>query len=414
MQELRLAAVSEDGTYLVLATAGRGTRFMLPVDDRLRAAVRGQFSRLGQYEIEVENPLRPKEIQARIRSGETAESISEVSGIPIERVRWFEGPVLQEREYIAQQAQRASVRRQGEATPGPLLGDLVTDRVGGHQLETGDAAWDAWKREDNTWQLRLSYLARGEARVAHWIYEPRRRSVTAFDEEADRFSGPAEPAADPGPANVTPFVPRRSGSEPAQQPAQPPAQHYGEPRGQEPRGQEQRPADPRARELWPSEPRPSRAEPPAAQRTGAPAPAPAGEPAPRHRPDPLGAPPPARTPVSPGRAPVTGPPAAPQRSEPAPAAQPRQPERPERSADPAPRPERRERPPMAPPTPQRSAPAAAGEGDGTRTDSSAPVPAAAAGGVAPATPEPPRRKGRGRRASVPSWDEIMFGAKKSD
>src|SRR5690606_14625074 len=44
MQELRLVAVSEDGTYLVLASAGRGTRFTLPVDDRLRAAVRGQFS----------------------------------------------------------------------------------------------------------------------------------------------------------------------------------------------------------------------------------------------------------------------------------------------------------------------------------------------------------------------------------
>lgn len=192
MQELRLVAVSEDGTYLVLASAGRGTRFMLPVDDRLRAAVRGQFSRLGQYEIEVENPLRPKEIQARIRSGETAEAISEAAGIPIERVRWFEGPVLQEREYMAQQAQRATVRRQGESTPGPTLGDLVDDRVGAHQLETGDAEWDAWKREDNTWQLRLSFLVHGEERRAHWVFEPRRRSVAPADEEATRFFAGAD------------------------------------------------------------------------------------------------------------------------------------------------------------------------------------------------------------------------------
>ncbi|GIH26763.1 hypothetical protein Aph01nite_50730 [Acrocarpospora phusangensis] len=33
--------------------------------------------------------------------------------------------------------------------------------------------------------------------------------------------------------------------------------------------------------------------------------------------------------------------------------------------------------------------------------------------VAP-KPAPPRRKSRGRRASVPSWDEIMFGARKPD
>ncbi|MFD6952508.1 septation protein SepH, partial [Nocardiopsis sp. NPDC060348] len=208
MHELRLVAVSEDGTYLVLASAGRGTRFMLPVDDRLRAAVRGQFSRLGQYEIEVENPLRPKEIQARIRSGETAEAISEISGIPIERVRWFEGPVLQEREYIAQQAQRASVRAPGDAAPGPSLEELVTKRIGAHQLETGDAMWDSWKREDRSWQLKLVFMHGGEERVAHWLYEPRHNSVTPADEEAALFSS-SEPAPSPG-ANVTPFAPRRA------------------------------------------------------------------------------------------------------------------------------------------------------------------------------------------------------------
>lgn len=207
MHELRLVAVSEDGTYLVLASTGRGTRFMLPVDDRLRAAVRGQFSRLGQYEIEVENPLRPKEIQARIRSGETAEAISEISGIPIERVRWFEGPVLQEREYIAQQAQRAAVRIAGETAPGGNLEELVARRIGAHQLETGDAVWDSWKREDRTWQLKLVFLDGGEERVAHWLYEPRHNSVAPADEEAARFSSP-DPLPSPT-ANVTPFAPRR-------------------------------------------------------------------------------------------------------------------------------------------------------------------------------------------------------------
>src|SRR5690606_36725848 len=106
MQELRLVAVSEDGTYLVLATAGRGTRFTLPVDDRLRAAVRGNFSRLGQYEIEVESPLRPKEIQTRSRARETVEERAATAGSAIKRVRRFEGPVQHEREYMLQQAQR--------------------------------------------------------------------------------------------------------------------------------------------------------------------------------------------------------------------------------------------------------------------------------------------------------------------
>src|ERR1700683_3132622 len=129
MHELRLVAVSEDGSYAILDVPGRIGRFMLPIDDRLRAVAKGQFSRLAQYEIEVENPLRPKESQARIRAGETVEEIADAAGIPVERVRWFEGPVLAERGYMAEQAQNASVRRQGDSTPGPRLGDIVGVRL---------------------------------------------------------------------------------------------------------------------------------------------------------------------------------------------------------------------------------------------------------------------------------------------
>ena len=144
MQELRFVAVSEDGSYAVLAIPGRSGRFMLPIDDRLRAVAKGQFSRLAQYEIEVENPLRPKEIQARIRAGETVEEIADAAGIPVERVRWFEGPVLAERAYIADQAQAASVRRAGDSGgPGPRLGDIVPERLTASGADPEDGQWDS-------------------------------------------------------------------------------------------------------------------------------------------------------------------------------------------------------------------------------------------------------------------------------
>ena len=139
MQELRLVAVSEDGSYAVLAVPGRGGRFSLPIDDRLRTVARGQFSRLAQYDIEVESPLRPKEIQDRIRAGETADEIADAAGIPIERVRRFEGPVLAERAYRAQEAQQATVRGAGDAGPGPRLGEIVSERL----IQTGTNPDDA-------------------------------------------------------------------------------------------------------------------------------------------------------------------------------------------------------------------------------------------------------------------------------
>src|SRR5258708_33733174 len=97
MQELRLVAVSEDGSYAVLVVPGRSGRFALPIDERLRTVARGQFSRLAQYEIEVESPLRPKKIQDRIRAGETAGAIADRAGLPVERHGRCEGPVLAER-----------------------------------------------------------------------------------------------------------------------------------------------------------------------------------------------------------------------------------------------------------------------------------------------------------------------------
>ena len=213
MQELRFVAVSEDGQYAVLGVPGRSARFTLPIDERLRAVALGQTSRLAQYEIEVESPLRPKEIQARIRAGETVEEIADAAGIAAERVRWFEGPVLAERAYMADQAQKASVRRQGDATPGPQLGEIVAERMKAFGAEPDDAQWDAKKRGDGSWLVQLIFISAGRLHAAEWIFDPRRRHVLPADDNAARMSlpgsEPPQPAAPaPGEATVTHLAPR--------------------------------------------------------------------------------------------------------------------------------------------------------------------------------------------------------------
>ncbi len=199
MQELRFVAVSEDGQYAVLGVPGRSARFTLPIDERLRAVALGQTSRLAQYEIEVESPLRPKEIQARIRAGETVEEIADAAGIAVERVRWFEGPVLAERAYMADQAQQASVRRQGDATPGPRLGEIVAERMKVFGAEPDDAQWDAKKRGDGSWLVQLAFITGGRLHTAEWIFDPRRRHVLPTDDNGLR--APAADRAAPGRGN---------------------------------------------------------------------------------------------------------------------------------------------------------------------------------------------------------------------
>ena len=213
MQELRFVAVSEDGRYAVLAVPGRSARFTLPIDERLRAVALGQTSRLTQYEIEVESPLRPKEIQARIRAGETVEEIADAAGIAVERVRWFEAPILAERAYAAGQAQLASVRRQGDATPGPRLGEIVTERLKLFGADPEDAQWDAKKLGDGSWQVQLTFISDGRLHTAEWLFDPRRRHVLPTDDNAARMSlpgtEPPQPTAPaPGEATVTQLAPR--------------------------------------------------------------------------------------------------------------------------------------------------------------------------------------------------------------
>jgi hypothetical protein len=204
MQELRLVAVSEDGSYAILAVPGRSGRFLLPIDDRLRTVAKGQFSRLAQYEIEVENPLRPKEIQDRIRAGETADEIADAAGIPPDRVRRFEGPVLAERQYRAQEAQRATIRGTSDGGPGPRLGDIVAERLASVGANSESTEWDSRKRPDGNWQVQLQFAIGGRPGIAEWIYDPRRRHVIPDDDQAVRLCLPQEEWA------VTGFADRSS------------------------------------------------------------------------------------------------------------------------------------------------------------------------------------------------------------
>jgi hypothetical protein len=423
MQELRFVAVSEDGRYAVLAVPGRSARFTLPIDERLRAVALGQTSRLAQYEIEVESPLRPKEIQARIRAGETVEEIADAAGIAVERVRWFEGPVLAERAYMADQAQLASVRRPGDAipsSPSPRLGEVVTERLKVFGADPEEAQWDARKLGDGSWLVQLTFIAGGRLHNAEWNFDPRRRHVAPADDNASRMSLPGgEPplpaAPAPGEATVTHLAPRLSsaagygggamaggavgngigggfsgglGNGPgnggrtrnerpaAMRPATPEPRTaeawIAEPRVTEPRIAEPPTPEPRSNE--PRVPQPQAAEPQAAEPQAAELQAAeqwaiepqvtVPEPEPREAEIPAAA-------VQESRG------AQPHRDTPAPA---RVPDAVTASAPPAVEPE---------------------------------VPAEPAAGAAAPAGEQPTRPGRktarGRRSSVPSWDEIMFG-----
>ncbi len=184
MRELRFDGLSPDGTQLVLAGKD-GQRYAVTIDEKIEAAVRRDRSRIGQIEIEQAGVLRPREIQARIRAGATAEDVAAASGLALEHVRRFEGPVLTERAWVAQQAQATQVRRPGGDIE---LGELVGEHLTSLGVDRDHIAWDAWRRDDGQWVVIATFRLEPHVHVATWTYDGSTRTMTVVDQNARELS----------------------------------------------------------------------------------------------------------------------------------------------------------------------------------------------------------------------------------
>jgi hypothetical protein len=218
MRQLRLVALSDDGTSLVLALDGaepgeEGERFELPIDERVRAAARGDARRLGQIDVEIGATLPPRVIQARIRAGETPEQVAQASGIRVERIMRFAHPVLQERERVAEQAREARVRL-SEGTPSVPLQQYMSERLRLLGADLDAVRWDAHRADDGVWQVTAAWQAGAKSGVTRWAYDIPARTVTPVDAATTDFAEgtrlvrvvPHVPTERPAPMRSRPVV----------------------------------------------------------------------------------------------------------------------------------------------------------------------------------------------------------------
>jgi hypothetical protein len=201
MRALRVVGLAEGGD-VVLEDPVRLERYTVPADERLRAAARGDLSRLGQIATELESQLRPREIQARIRTGASVEQVATAAGVPVQKIERFAYPVLLERSRTADVAQRAHPLR-ADGPDNRTLGEVVGHTFGLRGQTYDDARWDSWKGEDGKWVVALSWRAGRSDNRAHWTFQPGAHggTVTALDEHAsDLVEGlPARPLRTVGP-----------------------------------------------------------------------------------------------------------------------------------------------------------------------------------------------------------------------
>ena len=201
MAHLTLAGLSGDGKRLLLVS-DKGVEFTVDVDERLRAALRGDHARLGQLEIKMDSALRPRDIQSRIRAGESPESVAQAAQTTVDAIMPFAAPVLAERQHVAERAQRSSVRRTGQAGGARTLGDAVGAHLRGLNVDPDTVTWDSARREDGKWSLTGEYAAGARSGIARFTFDAPGNYVVADNEDATWLLGDGATAvAAPAPSN---------------------------------------------------------------------------------------------------------------------------------------------------------------------------------------------------------------------
>jgi hypothetical protein len=193
MSDLRLTGKNPEGTHLTLIDS-QGEEFTVRISDTLRATV-NQPRLTSVASPDDSEVMSVREIQRRLRAGETMDAIARDGRVSVDKVERFAGPILQERVYILDQAFLVVLRKESAREQETFL-ELVTARLAPRGIDSDSLSWNSWRLDDGTWTIDLSYPNRDGQGNATWNFDLNRRLIVATNENARWMLG-QEPAARP-------------------------------------------------------------------------------------------------------------------------------------------------------------------------------------------------------------------------
>ncbi|MEY4973081.1 MAG: hypothetical protein RL399_1038 [Actinomycetota bacterium] len=208
MSELRLHGKNDEGTHLTLHD-NDGNEYSLRISDTLRATVnQPRLSAVPTFDAE--ETISVKEIQRRLRAGDAPEVIAREGNTTVDKVARFSGPILQEREYILNQARSAALRKDSTRLDISFL-DAVIGKLVPRGVDADDLSWNTWRLADATWHIELHYPNRDGNGVATWNFDTSRRTINPTDDNGAWLIGEEAPARviEQGFINAEPTHPSR-------------------------------------------------------------------------------------------------------------------------------------------------------------------------------------------------------------
>jgi hypothetical protein len=189
---------ADPAEMLIVEDTDDGQQFGLVLDDALRcalapaqslatgavAAVATGPEPAAPRPAQTAQPLTPREIQVRVRAGETPEQLAAETGVSPDRIARFAYAVLQERLRVGAEARRARARRGGPDGEMQPFGETVDTRFEQHGISAQAIAWDAVRDGDGPWTVIARWRSGDVESSARWSFLLGARTVVPDDDTA--------------------------------------------------------------------------------------------------------------------------------------------------------------------------------------------------------------------------------------
>jgi hypothetical protein len=181
MRDLRLTSSEQNGIVL---EALDGEKFLLQVDDAVKAAVRTAGAKAAP-----DTSLTPRDIQERVRSGQGIDDIIAESGADAHFVETFALPVIDELRHMVDSARSVRLTIPGDRFSDDSqieFGELVDRRL----VDNGASSisWSSKRSESAFWIVSVAFELGGNFGLASWLFDPRKVELAPEDETASALS----------------------------------------------------------------------------------------------------------------------------------------------------------------------------------------------------------------------------------
>jgi hypothetical protein len=180
LSDLRLIG-SEDG--YVLFESLDGTKHRALADNALKSAMRKASAQ------DTSSYVSPREIQERIRNGDSVAQICEDTSSPEDYVSKFAKPVIDELEHMIESAKAVRLVVPGDRfnDEGQIeFGELISARL--EQANAVDIVWSVKRSGATTWDVTVVYTIGTNSGLALWAFDPRKVLLTPENEAASGLS----------------------------------------------------------------------------------------------------------------------------------------------------------------------------------------------------------------------------------